>query len=66
MADTFGTTLPEMDLEAFMNIRDWLDKALTDAGAEITYGGIGVGRADTAFNLDGMPYEVSIRPKPVR
>jgi len=56
--------LAEMDVEAFMNMRDWLDAALTAAGAEITDGGIGAGRADTGFILEGMPFSVSLKPRP--
>jgi hypothetical protein len=61
----FGETLDEMDTEAFMNVRTWLEKALSDAGAEITHGGMGAGRADVGIHLEGMPYALSIRPEPL-
>lgn len=64
MAD-FGNSLEEMDLEAFMNTRSWLEKALTDAGAEVTDAGIGMGQADVGINLQGAPFSVSIKPRPM-
>ena len=61
----FGCALPEMDVEAFLNIRDWLEKALVAAGAKITDAGVGMGQADLGFQIDGMPYGVSIKPRPL-
>lgn len=58
-------SVDEMDIEAFTNARTWLVEALRDGGAEITDGGVGVGRADTGFILDGMPFQVSLRPRPL-
>jgi len=55
-----------MDIEAFTNARSWLEKALTDAGATITDGGMGGGHADIGFELGGMPYGLQLRPRPVR
>ncbi len=63
--DDFGTNLGDMDGEAFMNARDWLEKALVAAGATVTDGGMGAGRADVGISLEGMPYGVSIQPRPV-
>lgn len=57
------TPLEEMDIEAFMNIRNWLKNALTTQGAEITDAGMGMGRADLGFKLEGAQFSVSIRPR---
>ena len=41
----FGQCLEEMDVEAFLNLREWLSKAVTGAGAKLDGGaGIGMGR----------------------
>lgn len=58
----FGFAYAEMDIGAFMNMRDWLQSALETKGAKITGGGIGCGQADLQITLDGMPYWVSIKP----
>ena len=59
------TPLEEMDLEAFLNIRDWLEKALVDNGAIITDGGMGMGKADVGILLEEMPFSISIKPRPI-
>lgn len=64
--DEFGETLEEMDVEAFMNMRDWLEKAITKAGGRVTDAGVGMGKADIGFTLLGMPYSVEIRPRLVK
>ena len=56
--------LEDMDLEAFLNMRDWLEGALTQSGAIIEGAGIGGDQADVSFSLEGMRYSVSIRPLP--
>lgn len=61
--DDFGKTLDEMDLEAFMNMRDWLEKAVTDAGATVTDAGVGGGKADIGISLEGHSYGLSIWPR---
>ena len=61
----FGSTLDEMDIDAFLNTRDWLEKALTDAGAKLEGGGIGMGRADVDISINGAPFNVNIRPLPI-
>lgn len=58
----FGKTLNEMDVEAFFNMREWLEKAIQAKGAKVTGKGIGMGQADLDFELEGMKYTVSIRP----
>lgn len=59
----FGETLEEMDLEAFMNARDWFETAITAAGGEITDAGIGMGRADLGVLIDGAQFSVHIIPR---
>lgn len=58
----FGFALHEMDVEAFWNMRQWLQKAVEAAGAKVTGSGIGMGRADIDIELDGCRYNVSIKP----
>jgi len=61
----FGYAYDEMDVEAFMNMRDWLQAALEAAGAKKDNGaGIGFGQADIDIELDGARFNVSIRPLP--
>jgi hypothetical protein len=64
--DDFGKTLDEMDVGAFMSIRTWVEEALEAKGAKVTDAGIGAGRADLGVLIDGMPFGISIRPRPVR
>jgi len=52
----------DMDVEAFLNLRNWLEKAITEKGAEMFDAGIGGGQADIGFELEGMKYRVSIKP----
>lgn len=59
----FGQTLSEMDLTAFLNMRDWLEQTVVDAGAKTTDAGIGAGQADIGIVLDGHAYGISIRPR---
>jgi hypothetical protein len=61
--DDFGKTLDEMDVTAFMNVRDWVEDALKAKGGEITDAGIGMGQADLGVRIDGMPFGISIRPR---
>ena len=60
----FGFALEEMDTEAFLNMRDWLEKAVEAKGAKRVGGGIGMGQADIDVELDGCRYNISIRPLP--
>jgi len=59
---TLPTNFEDMDHTAFLNIRNWLEQALITHGAKRTGGGIGFGQADIDITLDGMPYNVSIKP----
>ena len=61
----FGRTLDEMDVEAFLNVRTWVEDALEAKGAEITDGGVGMGRVDIGVLIDGAPFGISIRPRPI-
>jgi len=59
-------TLEEMDLDAFFNLREWVEIALTNQGAKITDGGMGFGCADIGMTVEGMPYSLQIRPRPLK
>ena len=61
-SNEFGTTLNEMDVEAFINARDWLQKALEAQGAARIGAGVGLGQADIDIELEGARFNVSIRP----
>lgn len=54
--------LASMDVEAFLNMRDWLQRACEAKGAKMTGGGIGCGQADIDIELEGCHYNISIRP----
>lgn len=60
----FGFAIEDMDGEAFFNMREWLSKALVAAGAKVTGGGIGFGRADLDIAHDGALFNVAIVPLP--
>ena len=62
MPDDFGMSLDEMDVGAFYNMRDWLQKAVEAKGAKMIGGGVGLGQADIDILLDGCRFNVSIRP----
>lgn len=75
MADNDNVSLPRgfgseegglasMDVEAFLNMRNWLQDAIESKGAKIWGAGIGCGQADISFELEGCAYSVSIRPTP--
>lgn len=66
MSEEFAETCEEMDLTAFLNMRDWLEQAISKAGATITDAGIGAGRADIGIMLEGFPYAISIRPRNIK
>lgn len=50
------------DVEAFFNMRGWLQAACEAKGAKMVGGGIGCGQADIDIVLEGHRYNVSIRP----
>lgn len=60
----FGATLDEMDVMAFLNMRDWLTTAVEAKGAKMVGGGCGLGQADIDIELEGCRYNISIRPLP--
>jgi len=62
----FGKTLDSMDIEAFLNMRDWFERAIENHGGKIIDGGMGAGRADIGVELDGVEFSVQIRPRPAR
>lgn len=47
---------------AHLNIRKWVQVALEAKGATITGAGMGFGQADLDVEIDGAPFNVSIRP----
>jgi len=58
----FGYFLDEMDVEAFHNMRDWLEMALVAKGAKVEGSGIGCGVAELEILLVGLRFNVSIKP----
>lgn len=56
-------SLQDMDIEAFLNIRDWFMAAITEHGGKIVDTGMGVGKADLGVELEGYEYSLSIRPR---
>lgn len=62
----FGLSPVEVDVEAFLNMRNWLEAAVEAKGARMTGGGIGCGQADIDIVLEGHHYNISIRPMPNR
>lgn len=58
----FGYYVGDMDAEAFFNMRDWLQEALEAKGARKTGGGMGCGQADIDIELEGVHFNVSIKP----
>ena len=59
----FGYSVGAMDVEAFLNLRNWLQAAIETKGAVMEGAGIGGGEADIDFTLDGMDYNVTIKPR---
>lgn len=57
-----GEALGFTDLEAAVNMRDWLERACEAAGAKRVGGGIGFGQADIDIELEGCRFNISIRP----
>lgn len=57
-ADGLGFT----DMEAALNMRDWLERACEAAGGKRVAGGIGFGQADIDIELEGCRFNISIRP----
>lgn len=56
-------SLYDEDLEALFNLRCWVEKCLTEGGAEITGTGIGFGGVDLMFDLDGFPFYIECKPR---
>ncbi len=50
------------DWQANLNMRDWVQKALEDKGAEIIGAGTGAYQSDLDIELEGMKYNIRIRP----
>lgn len=51
------------DIESFFNLRNWLSDLLKKAGCHMTDAGMGMGKADLGFTLEGQQYGVSIWPR---
>ena len=62
----FGKALSEMNVEAFLNMRDWFVAAIENHGGKIIDTGMGAGKADLGVELDGCEFNVQIRPRRVR
>ena len=62
----FGKALSEMDITAFLNMRDWFEAAITNHGGKIIDGGMGGGRADIGVELDGCEFSLQIRPRSIK
>ena len=60
--DDDGKVLGFTDLEAAINMRDWLQVAIEKAGAKVVGSGMGFGAGDLWFKLEGFEYMVSIKP----
>lgn len=57
------TLSPEFgDVDAMLNSRDWLQKAIEARGAKIDGGGFGMGECDLDFTLEGCRFNVTLRP----
>ena len=50
------------DPETLLNSRDWLQKAVEAKGAKMVGGGVGCGQADIDIEIEGMRFNISIRP----
>ena len=55
--------LRDLDIEAFLNMRDWFQDAITTKGGKIIDTGMGGGRADLGVEIDGYEYGVQIIPR---
>jgi hypothetical protein len=60
----FGAGLEAMDVETFLNIRDWVQRACEAQGAKMVGAGIGFGQADLDIEIEGHLYNISIKPVP--
>lgn len=60
--DSLDAGLEAMDVEAFFNIRTWVQHACEAQGAKTVGAGIGFGQADIDIDLEGHVYNISIRP----
>ncbi len=58
-------SLCDMDIEAFLNLREWVESALQAQGAKITDTGMGFGVADIGISIDGMPFSIQLKPRPL-
>ncbi len=48
--------------EANLNMRDWVKEALEAKGAKFTGGGVCADYSDIDIELEGMSYNIKIRP----
>lgn len=61
--DEVAGPLGFQDIEAAVNMRDWLQRACERHGAKVVGGGLGCGQADIEVMIDGCRFDVSIRPQ---
>ena len=52
------------DMEAAVNMRDWIQKACEAKGGRMVGCGLGGGQADIDIELEGCRFNISIRPLP--
>ena len=62
MDATFGLHPDFGDPEQMLNMRDWLERAVTAKGARMTGGGCGMGEADIDVELEGHLFNIRIKP----
>lgn len=51
-----------VEFEASYNMREWVRKALEAKGAKFDGGGFGLGGSDLDIEVEGMKYNIKIRP----
>ena len=56
----------EMELRELLGVRDFVEDALEDAGAEVTDSGLGRGYADVGFAFEGKVYAIKIVEREAR
>ncbi len=50
------------EFEASYNMREWVRKALEAKGAKFDGGGFGLGGSDLDIEVEGMKFNIKIRP----
>lgn len=55
--------LHEMDVEAALNIRDWIQKAIEAQGGKFVGEGVGLGGSDLDIEVEGCAFNIFIKPR---